>query len=125
MGLARGIGTPRGNRVRICASFPRMARGFGAPRGRRVERVPNPLANTTSDALPPNSDCLLKHIERANLQAACWSQSLTPQQNLPSAVDNGWKMIDGQLDIDWMSRTMAPLNCIHCKMVAKRCVVLA
>ena len=51
MGLARGIGTPRGNRVRICASFPRMARGFGAPRGRRVERVPNPLANTTDEEM--------------------------------------------------------------------------
>lgn len=71
-----------------------------------------------SDALPPNSDCLLKHIERANLQAACWSQSLTRQQNLPSAVDNGWKLINGQLEIDWMSRAVAPdmfLNCIHCK----------
>ena len=71
-----------------------------------------------SDALPPNSDRLLKHIERASLQAACWSQSLTPQQNLPSAVDNGWKLINGQLEIDWMSRTVSPdmfLNCIHCK----------
>ena len=33
-----------------------------------------------SDAFPPNSDCLIKRNERANLQAACLSQSLTPQQ---------------------------------------------
>jgi hypothetical protein len=70
------------------------------------------------DALPPNSDCLKKHIEKANLQAASWSLTLTHQQNLPSAVDNGWKLIDGQLEIDWMTRAPAPdmlLNCIHCK----------
>ncbi len=43
---------------------------------------------------------------------------MTREQDLPSAVDNGWKLIGGQLEIEWMTRPPAPdvlVNCIHCK----------
>ncbi len=38
----------------------------------------------SDDVLPPNSDCLLKHIERANYQTAVWNQSLLSQMNVPT-----------------------------------------
>ena len=60
-----------------------------------------------ADVLPPNSDCLLKHIERANYQTAVWYQPLSPQMNIPSPVGNGW-ILDGEYKILWMTLPAAP-----------------
>ena len=57
-------------------------------------------------ALPPNSDCLLKHIERANYQTAVWNQSLSPQINTPSPAGNGW--ILDYIRSCWMAHPAAP-----------------
>ena len=57
--------------------------------------------------LPPNSDCQLKHIERANYQTAVWYQSLSSQMNIPSSVGNSWIM-DGEYKILWMTLPAAP-----------------
>ena len=54
------------------------------------------------------SDSLLKHIERANLQAATWKRCLSPQLQLFPPVGNGWKLSDGQLEVLWMTRPSAP-----------------
>lgn len=72
----------------------------------------------SDDALPPNCDSLLKHIERANLQAAAWNRCLSPQLQLPPAPGNGWRLSDGQLEIIWMTRPSAPdslLEYVQCK----------
>ena len=61
----------------------------------------------SDDVLPPNSDCLLKHIERANYQTAVWNQSLSPQMNIPSPEGNGW-ILDGEYKIPWMTLPAAP-----------------
>ena len=50
-------------------------------------------------SLPPTCDSLLKHIERANLQAATLKRCLSPQLQLASPVGNGWKSSDGQLEV--------------------------
>ena len=61
----------------------------------------------SDDVLPPNSDCLLKHIERANYQTAVWNQSLSPQMNIPSPEGNGW-ILDNEYKILWMTVPAAP-----------------
>ena len=62
----------------------------------------------SDESLPPNCDSLLKHIERANLQAATWKRCLSPQLQLFPPVGNGWKLSDGQLEVLWMTRSSAP-----------------
>ena len=61
----------------------------------------------SDDVLPPNSDCLLKHIERANYQTAVWNQSLSPYMDIPSPDGNGW-ILDGEYKILWMTLPAAP-----------------
>ena len=61
----------------------------------------------SDDVLPPNSDCLLNHIERANYQTAVWNQSLSPQMNIPSPAGHGW-ILDGEYKILWMTLPAAP-----------------
>ena len=41
---------------------------------------------------PPCSDCLLKHAQRANYQAAIWKRSLIREANIPSPVGLGWTL---------------------------------
>lgn len=67
----------------------------------------------SDDTLPPNGDSLLQHIQRANLQATAWNRCLSPQQQLPPAVGNGWKMEEGQLEIVWVTRASAPGSLIE------------
>ena len=57
-----------------------------------------------ASALPPNCDSLLKQIERANLQASTWNRYLSPQLYLPTAVENEWRLSDGQLEVVWTTR---------------------
>ena len=42
--------------------------------------------------MPPNKDCLLKHLQRANYQAAVWKQSTSCSIDAPSPVNHGWKL---------------------------------
>lgn len=75
-----------------------------------------------SHLLPPCLDCLKKHAERANYQAAIWKQSLQADPGTPTPIGRGWKLIeeDGkeQLTIDWMDGLPAPqavLDLLACK----------
>lgn len=65
-----------------------------------------------SHLLSPCLDCLKKHSERANYQAAIWKRSLQPDPGTPTPVRRGWKLteVDGieQLAIDWMDGLPAP-----------------
>ena len=65
---------------------------------------------TFSDArLPPNKDCLVKHIQRANYQSAIWKSSLSSNINPPSPFMHGWKIDEnGHISIDWMDGNCAP-----------------
>ncbi len=75
----------------------------------------------SDDVLPPNSDCLLKHIERANYQTAVWNQSLLPQMNVPSPAGNGC-ILDGEYKILWMTLPPAPdslLEIVKCTCKAR------
>lgn len=70
--------------------------------------------------LPPCSDCLLKHSQRANYQAAIWKRSIIREANIPSPVGLGWILeTEPQcLGIDWMQGSPAPdsvLELLACK----------
>ena len=73
---------------------------------------------SSDDALPPNYDSLLKHIERLNQQALAWKKCLSCQLHLPPPAGNGWRLSDGQLEIVWSTLPSAPdslIECIDCK----------
>lgn len=72
----------------------------------------------SDDVLPPNYDCLVRHIERANYQTAVWTQCQSAQVDLPSPTGNGWLLVNDNLQIVWMTRPPAPdslLACVNCK----------
>lgn len=70
--------------------------------------------------LPPNLQCLVKHIDRCNYQVFIWKNCLEKNSCLPSPVSHGWISSNGELDIDWGVGMVAPkellkvANC-HCK----------
>ena len=76
----------------------------------------------SDSSMPPNKDwldCLLKHLQRANYQAAVWKQSTSCSIDAPSLVNHGWKLNqEGKISIQWMDGNCAPdallANC-NCK----------
>lgn len=64
--------------------------------------------NPASERLPPNLDCLKKHIQRANYQAAIWCKSLEAMAAIPNPNGNGWILNKSDLLIDWMDMDPAP-----------------
>lgn len=58
--------------------------------------------------LPPNDDCLLQHINRATYQAAIWHQALEQNPDIPSPHGHGWVVSDGELQINWRTKPVAP-----------------
>lgn len=78
-----------------------------------------------SESLPPTSNSLYHHIERANYQAYVWKTSTNPLQQLPSPVDNGWIDAErGSLDPKLMSQDPAPkglLELTRCKCNKSAC----
>eukprot|EP00112_Aurelia_sp_Birch-Aquarium-sp1_P021990 Seg6054.1 transcript_id=Seg6054.1/GoldUCD/mRNA.D3Y31 product="hypothetical protein" protein_id=Seg6054.1/GoldUCD/D3Y31 len=67
------------------------------------------LGKFSDESIPPNKDCLVKHLQRANYQAAIWRRAVTPTINAPTPANNGWKIDNsGKLQIDWMDGKCAP-----------------
>ena len=59
--------------------------------------------------LPPNKDCLPKHLQRANYQAAVRKQSTSCSIDAPSPVNHGWKLNqERKISIQWMDGNCAP-----------------
>ena len=61
-----------------------------------------------SEGLPPTSNSLRHHIERANYQTCVWKRCLNATQQLPSPVNNGWKKVDGVLEPLLMTKDPEP-----------------
>ena len=51
----------------------------------------------TQDELPPTTDALHFHIQRAHYQSMIWRQASEPNPPLPSPTTMGWRMENGQL----------------------------
>ena len=62
----------------------------------------------TEDQLPPNSDALRQHIERANYQAFIWRHCIDAQPEIPCPSEHGWVIENGEIAIRWMTLPMAP-----------------
>ena len=65
------------------------------------------------DTLPPTSDALQFHIQRAHFQSLVWRQAHLPKPILPSTEGHGWLCKDGQLVPQLMSLTPVPQSCLE------------
>lgn len=75
------------------------------------------LGKCSDEMLPPTCDSLLLHIRRANYQAAIWRRCLESQLVMPIPHGNGWKLVNGELEIVWRNIPAAPdslLECVSC-----------
>ena len=77
--------------------------------------------------IPPTYAALREHIKRASYQANCWNQALTPNPELPSPTDWGWRKDTEGLQPFWTTLPEAAESCyelIRCsckKGCARRC----
>ena len=53
------------------------------------------------DELPPSSEALERHWKRSCWVADMWSQACRNEYNLPDLTKFGWKLTDGELQVDW------------------------
>lgn len=77
------------------------------------------LGKFSDSSLPPHKDCLLKHIQRDNYEAAVWKRYTSSSIDAPSAANHGRKFNpQGKIPIVWMDGNCAPdallANC-NCK----------
>ena len=83
------------------------------------------LTTTKSETnLPPSADSLKKHVLRANYQAAVHSKCLEQFPQCPSPKGHGWKIVEGELAIDWGDLPPAPsslLELTHCSCKKTSC----
>lgn len=88
----------------------------------KIYNVPN--AATTDDArvillkkavrpelLPPTSDALKYHIERAHYQATVWLNATVQYPKLPMATSLGWHMVNNQMTPVLLSLSPVPTAC--------------
>lgn len=83
------------------------------------------LTTTKSETnLPPSADSLKKHELRANYKAAVHSKCLEQFPQCPSPKGHGWKIVEGELAIDWGDLPPAPsslLELTHCSCKKTSC----
>ena len=74
--------------------------------------------------IPPTTDALSQHCQRANYQAAIFKSSLTPKMNAPPPTEHGWHIDNGDLSVTWMTQKPAPdsiLHTVYCSCKQGRC----
>lgn len=70
--------------------------------------------------LPPTSDTLKLHVQRANYQSLVWATAVEQHPSLPLATDCGWKLEDGTLKPIFMTREPSPMD--YLKITSCRCL---
>ncbi len=76
------------------------------------------------EKLPPTSDALKLHTQRAHFQAMVWKNALIAKPTLPLPEDHGWQKHDGQLQPVLMLKPAVPATClelISCHCSKSRC----
>jgi hypothetical protein len=79
------------------------------------------------EALPPTSDALRGHIERAHYQTLIWRQSDNPKPDVPPSTDFGWKVESGYLVAKLSTLPPVPKACtdiVQCSC-SKGCTTLS
>lgn len=61
--------------------------------------------------IPPTQAALIQHIKRASYQANCWNKALTPNPELPSPTDWGWRKDDTGWQPLWTTLPEASQSC--------------
>lgn len=54
------------------------------------------------------------NIRSANYQAAIWLQALEAEMNISPITENGWRVVEGQLQVIWMTNPPAPDSILEC-----------
>ncbi len=75
-----------------------------------------------SPSLPPTSDSLIQHLQRANYQTFIWKQSLKPQMVIPSPIQHGWTLKDNVLTPVYITIPPVPISVLElttCKLYKK------
>ena len=67
----------------------------------------------TLENLPPTSDAVELHIQRAHNQTAIWLLSLEAAPDLPTPIGNGWLESEGCLKPKLMRKDPVPICCIE------------
>ena len=73
----------------------------------------------SKEALPPNQDCLIQHLKRANYQCTIYRQCLEQFIQAPSPIGKVWKLVNNELSYEWMTEDQdSPgiLNSVHCNV---------
>ena len=65
------------------------------------------------DNLPPTSDALKFHIQRAHHQALVWHQACVVNMNIPDPTQLGWNLIDGVYKPILLSLPAVPDQCLE------------
>ena len=77
-----------------------------------------------NESLPPTTDSLRQHIDRANYQTAVWKHPLEAIVDIPSPVNNGWSLTNGHLEPILMCKDPAPVGLLEltaCKCEKSAC----
>ena len=61
----------------------------------------------SEELLPPNDDCLKRHLQRANYQAFVWKSCLSQFIPNVNVNDHGWIVTDDLISINWKTRNVA------------------
>ncbi|KAG1649705.1 UPF0764 protein C16orf89 [Nymphon striatum] len=65
----------------------------------------------SQESLPPTSDAVTYHIQRAHYQSMIWRQATSQQPHFPSATTLGWELTDEKLRPKLMSLPPIPVAC--------------
>ena len=63
--------------------------------------------------LPPCSDTLIQHIKRVNLQLGVWRNALVSFQDIPTAAEHGWVMVDDLYEPNWCEKNILPVELVE------------
>lgn len=78
-----------------------------------------------NEGLPPTSNSIQHHIERANYQTMVWKKCLRLMRGLPSPLGNGWQMCDNNVIMPLlMTKEAAPVGIMEltsCKCEKSSC----
>eukprot|EP00112_Aurelia_sp_Birch-Aquarium-sp1_P020752 Seg542.2 transcript_id=Seg542.2/GoldUCD/mRNA.D3Y31 product="hypothetical protein" protein_id=Seg542.2/GoldUCD/D3Y31 len=87
------------------------------------------LGQFGEDSMPCTRNVLRQHVKRVVFQARIWWLALEPITATPSITDFGWSVVDGNVNVVWMTLPPAPEGVLEnvscgCKSgcATKRCV---
>ena len=70
------------------------------------------------EKIPPTLDALVLHLRRANYQCYVWKNACNAELGLPSPVGNGWTLVDGVLQQEYILNPPVPdtiAELVRCK----------